>query len=221
MPIGYRIVISPQNHHDGEYIHHSGFSVDYGTSLSPCPNCRKNMFPAITLDFHDPLLRGLQIWNHPTLTLLFCPSCAFFMTPYYIDAQTGSVIAGGRLDGGKLVNPYMETIYESRTLHLASPQALESAEAFLTSLKDYRSRRMEEGVYHQIGGLPIFGRHISMVCCKCSSHMIFGGILDYDDLNIPLYESNHQPVSLIVGDKNSMNYYLCRSCSIIGMAWAK
>ena len=73
--------------------------------------------------------------------------------------------------------------------------------------------------HEQIGGKPIKGKDVELACVECGENMRFAGILDYDDLNVPLYEDEHRPVALIIGDSDCINFYTCLSCQVIGLKW--
>ncbi len=46
--------------------------------------------------------------------------------------------------------------------------------------------------------------------------MHYGGVIDYDHANVPLYEGKRSPVALVFGDLLYLNYFLCPSCRIVG-----
>jgi hypothetical protein len=51
-------------------------------------------------------------------------------------------------------------------------------------------------------------------CQRCGGRVEFFGVIDYDDLNVPLYVEE-APRSLSIGDMRSLNVYLCRQCPTI------
>lgn len=178
------------------------------------------MFPAINLSFKDPALKKLNLWVHNELHILICPFCSHYMEPYWIIHDDDSVtIKGGNKDDGEILQNIV-TPYEARKIKL---MPLTESDYPIDSERERGlvSRQVGEGVYHQIGGLPIKGSDISIHCCECNDEMKFMGILDYDDLNIPLYENNMEPVSLIIGDYDCLNFYSCNKCGVVGLSWAR
>jgi hypothetical protein len=51
--------------------------------------------------------------------------------------------------------------------------------------------------------------------------MQFGGIIDYDDRNVPLFETGRRPVALIIGDMDRLYWYVCGPCRVIGFDWVR
>lgn len=53
--------------------------------------------------------------------------------------------------------------------------------------------------------------------------MRFAGIVDYDDLNAPLYEKydngDQEPVALVIGDMDSLHYFTCPEGAVVGLKW--
>ncbi|MFZ6758762.1 hypothetical protein ACO0K9_16275 [Undibacterium sp. Ji50W] len=218
---GYRLQISADtlNGEGGACLHYSGAGNIKGAPDVACPNCANPLFPALNLCTVDPRVRKLIAWPGFYIHVLFCPFCAFYMEPYWIRQQSGNLeIVGGELDGGEILQN-INVPYEARKLTL---RELASNE-YPTKAGDAKmliSRKINPGVYHQLGGAPILATEDGLLCCDCDSEMGFLGILDYDDLNVPLFEENHKPVALIVGDYGQMNIFACVKCSIIGMKWA-
>jgi hypothetical protein len=87
--------------------------------------------------------------------------------------------------------------------------------------ENFLRRTAEEGVYHQVGGEPLRGIGNQMHCCDCGVLMRFAGILDSDDLNVPLYENGGVPFALSISDNVCLNIYSCGNCSIIGLCVAR
>jgi hypothetical protein len=50
--------------------------------------------------------------------------------------------------------------------------------------------------------------------------MSFFGIVDYDDLNVPLSENGGTPVALIIGDRDYMTLLSCPECAIMRVDWS-
>ena len=60
---GYRIVITPEDMMPGSARHFSGaHSLQQGSVICRCPCCGNHMFPALNIDYSDPLLAPLSIW---------------------------------------------------------------------------------------------------------------------------------------------------------------
>lgn len=216
---GYRIHIAEDDTGDLDCPHYSGVGDISDAVELPCPNCSTRLFPAISLSFSDPRLGEIIPWREAHLHVLFCPACAFYMRPYWIRHRAGLEVVGGYRDGGEILQR-IELPYKAREIALLPLRADDYAS---DADKEARllERRHPPGVYHQIGGEPIRGQTDNVECCDCGKQMSFAGILDYDDLNIPLYEEGHSPVSLIIGDSDSMNIYSCVDCSVLGLKWAK
>lgn len=217
---GVRLEISPLNFYGNESLHYSGVGSIHNAPELKCPNCSNRLFPAINLTFSDPLLRTIVDWKLNTLHILICPFCAFYMEPYWIKHEADSVeIFGGFRDGG-LVLQNINLPYECREISY-TPLEIEDYPENPSFKAALLKRERKPGVYHQLGGLALKDADCVVTCCSCASAMAFCGILDYDDLNVPLYEDVKSPVALIIGDYDSMNVYACVECSVIALKWAK
>ena len=216
---GFRIVFAEDDYLEMDCARYTGIGNVTDAIECMCPNCGKDMFPAINLKFPDPMLSSIVEWKAPFLRILFCPSCALYMAPYWIKHVGEKVeIIGGYRDGGEILQN-IETPYLCREISL-KPLDAGDYPVDEEKLEKLLARSRDPGVYHQIGGLPIKGHHDRLNCCNCEKEMKFLGILDYDDLNVPLYENDHIPVALIIGDYDSLNIFSCEMCSVIGMRWA-
>lgn len=215
----YRITIEADDAEPRNVQHFSGYnSSQPGSLLKQCPCCKNQMFPAINLDFSDPKLVRLGIWPQRYLNLLFCPFCGFYMKPYWIKYHQNDVqIIGGDLSSDEIFQS-IETPYCMRKITLREIGPSESP-SISNVLAEYRNRTREDGVYHQVGGEPISGQKAKLLCPDCGDPMPFAGILDYDDLNMPLYESGHRPVALIIGDSDCINWHTCSKCLVVGLQW--
>ncbi len=212
MPPGYRINILPAG--APATPHKSGARDGDGLSPLPCPNCDRPLFPALDLDFRDPRLAVLSLWNLPRLTVYFCPACFLYTEPFFIEyTPTGPRVHGGYRDGGQVIH-HICLPYEWRPIELTTLPATVDLPAIL-------SRQAGEGVYHQIGGAPSLSPSTLTACPLCTQEMKFAGILDNDDLNIPLYEDDHRPISLIIGDEDCMHLYTCTECHVLGLKWSR
>lgn len=206
---GFRLEIQGEDWNCDELpMHYCG-----GKSYCDCPSCNRAMFTAFNLELVNSELSNLNQWSWERLIVTFCPSCAFYMKPYWIK-QTSVSVVGGNLERPSTVINNVTDSYPVRKI-----QIREIAGNF--DRKEYLTRSVEPGVYHQIGGRPFKSDTVSIGCCECGGKMEFLGILDYDDLNVPLYEDGHNPVALIIGDYDCMNLYSCIGCAVVGLVWAR
>jgi hypothetical protein len=212
-PLGYRVNILPQGENDNG--HKSGGIIESAI----CPNCTRHLFAAFKFNNNDPRIRKLKIWNDQVFPILVCPACALYMEPYWviISGNNEIKIIGGERDGGEILQD-IETPYEERCVSLTEllPSEYPTHDDVVES---FVRRTLAPGVYHQLGGLPSVGGYVELDCCECGSLMKFAGIVDYDDQNIPLYENDHQPVALIIGDGDRLHIFTCIMCNVIGLKW--
>jgi hypothetical protein len=216
-PPGYRIeILSAEEESIEPPLHFSGGEMDGAVKEVLCPNCTKPLFPVFRLSLADPRVADLGLWNQSSLQLLSCPFCGLYMEPYWVCFHSTIEVIGGERDGGQLLNPYINLPYDQRRIRLVAlrPSDFPSTEE---TCHAHRTRAKPPGVYHQIGGVPF--RYSKMACCKCKQPMIFAGIIDDDDLNVPLYEGNRQPVALVIGDNDRLYFFTCVKCHIIGLQW--
>jgi hypothetical protein len=185
-----------------------------------CPNCHNPLFPIFQFDLTDEKIASLFHWQDRFLSILVCPFCFLYMEPYWVDLHDSTVnVVGGLRDGGKICNR-IAIPYESRRIKL---RKLEFDDYPLsdTTLELLDERQRAPGIYHQIGGLPPFQGFAELSCFKCKHAMEYGGVVDYDDENIPLFETDQTPVALIFGDMLYMNFFICPACSVVGYKLAK
>jgi len=209
-PAGFRILISGETlvrQGAGIFAHSCGGEVIVPEGKQPaCPNCGQLLFPVLKLDCLDPSVSALNLWRLPLLQVVVCPACALYMEPYWIDFRSGALeIKGGERDDGAPLQE-IEVPYEERLVRLL-PLGHDDGQAL--------------GVHHQLGGRPFKRSEQEMLCCECHQRMIFAGVVDNDDLNVPLYEPIRRPVSLIIGDGDCLNWYTCSTCQVIGVCWAR
>lgn len=217
---GFRVEFDVVDFLGEDCKHFTGIGAVKSAAKCECPNCGNVMFPAMSLGFPDEKLKSIINWSYSRLHVLFCPFCALYMEPYWIrHNKSGVTVVGGFRDGGEILQK-IELPYLCRKI-LLRPLDCEDYPFDGERLDNLLNRQREPGVYHQIGGVPIRGRGEILKCCDCSGEMRFVGVFDYDDLNVPLYENDHSPVALIIGDYDSMNIYSCDSCSVIGLKWSK
>jgi hypothetical protein len=172
-----------------------GGEGEFGTE---CPNCKMPLFSMFSLATDDEHLRVLRLWRLPRLELLVCPRCALFMKPYWVVYSAKSArVLGGERDGGETLSN-IEYPFQSRRR---------------VTISRIRSRKH---VMHQLGG-PDGSQHLH--CASCRKPMRFGGVIGYDDQNVPLYEEGHRPVALIIGDCDSLYWFTCLDCAAIGFRW--
>lgn len=216
---GYWLDIAADDSGVSPIVHFSGYHEGQpGAPFVLCPNCANQMLPALNLDFSDPRLVSLGVWPKRYLNVLFCPFCAFYMEPYFVDFSSGSLlVTGGCRRFPDVLNP-IELPYGFREISLR-PFAAEERPDNAAFAHAVRVRTWGSGVYHQVGGPNLHPSLPALGCPSCGSQMALVGILDYDDLNIPLYEEDHRPVALIIGDGDSMAFFCCLSCLVVGMRW--
>jgi hypothetical protein len=209
---GFRIVIRQT----GTSPHQCGGDVVGVRAAPKCPNCGQLIFPVFRIDNQDPSVAALELWDLPLLQVLVCPSCALYMEPYWVRFDDDAItIEGGERDGGDVLQK-IESPYEVRPIELESLDT-----GIITDSTRLRllSREIPPGIYHQLGGEPFRGSLQPLSCYRCSNVMIFAGIVDYDDANVPLYEPVRRPVALIIGDGDCLHFFTCRSCAVVGLRW--
>jgi hypothetical protein len=141
------------------------------------------------------------------------------MEPYWVRfTRDGVAIEGGCREDPNVLQ-LIETPYESRPIELRTlaPDECPRTENQSNALRP----QVPPGVYHQLGGLPTHESREPMDCIDCSRAMMFGGVVDYDDTNVPLYEPVRRPVALIIGDGDCLHFFACRRCDVIGIRWKK
>lgn len=197
---GYWIEIADVDFAGADAVHYSGCGAVTNAPNVPCPNCTRPLFPALNLCFDDPQLAALDLWTGYAHVLV-CPACAHYMKPYVIHHQPTLRVTGGELDGGDVIQG-IELPYKARLLQLRS----------MTS-----ARGQIPG--HQVGGEPPNRCPGAKACPSCQAPMSFFGILDYDDLNGPLYEDGGNPVALIIGDQDYLAITSCKNCRVLVLTW--
>jgi hypothetical protein len=220
--IAYRINIldlDDSNRLKSQTIHWSGCYLEGAIKEVICPNCLKPVFPVFKLNLQDDRIKSLGLWDDDFLQILVCASCPFYLQPpYWVCFSSDAIEIVGGLRDKNAISAYIEHPFESRAITLETIQGLdydltpEAQEMFL-------QRSFPQGVYHQIGGLPLFGYSEPLECFSCKKPMMFAGMVDYDDLNVPLYETGHVPVALIIGDSDRLYFFTCRQCSIVGFQY--
>lgn len=218
LPAGCRINILENSPSAGEgYQHMSGVLNGRNKELPVCPNCFRAMFPVFDLDASDPQIAALNIWGKERLSIYVCPSCALYMKPYWVVLKNSPNVVGGERDGGEIMQD-IQMPYGCRNVELRHLTA-EDYPVNRQLISSFHSREHGSGVYHQIGGIPYRGGYDELECCCCGSLMKFAGCVDYDDLNVPLYEGEGQPVALIIGDSDCLNWFTCTVCRVVGFNW--
>ena len=194
---GYELKIG-QRDTVGGLGNYSGGGAKFGTK---CANCSMPLFSMFSLDVTgDERLRSLRLWPFPRLEVLVCPRCALYMEPYWIVySETSAKVHGGERDGGLSLNNIEYPFRSQRRVTLSQC-------------------RLGQNAVHRIGG-PDDGHGLDCICC--GRPMRFGGVVGYDDENVPLYEDQHRPVALIIGDRDSLFWFVCGDCSAIGVSWVQ
>lgn len=204
----FRIHILPDDFHGTSAAAYSGSGSVASAPDVACPNCNLAMFPALNFESTE-LVNCQDYFGSDFASFLFCPSCAHHLSPYWIRLRKMEVVGGFTDDGEVLVNvcrPYKARLVELREINVGPT---------------YLDRNAGTGIYHQIGGVPIIGKNQMMHCCDCNGPMEFAGLLDSDNLNVPLYENSESPLSLMIADDGCLNVYCCASCAVLGMQVAR
>jgi hypothetical protein len=172
------------------------------------------MFP--TLNFARPI-PGItwrsELCVDGVLSLDVCPNCSHSLNNYYVTVEAGGRKAvGGFMDEGgtrwEIDMPFRCRQVDLQPIQVSFWDDPDAQEEYLT-------RQLLEGVYHQVGGQPVKPcRDPIDECQYCGGSVEFFAVIDYDDLNVPLYEGT-EPRSLLIGDMRSLNVYLCRQCPTI------
>jgi hypothetical protein len=178
LPIGFRISIlsfDVKTDGQGHFHHYSGTAEMSNGPVVSCPNCGRMMFDVFNMDMHDPRLARLNLWQEAVFRIPVCPSCEFYMKPYWVCFEKdGMIVKGGNQDGGELIQD-IDLPYKSRGIDLI-PLVTEDYPLRESDLTSFVTHRRPPGVYHQIGGVPYRNGYDCMTCYKCRSSMTFGGI---------------------------------------------
>jgi hypothetical protein len=175
------------------------------------------MFNVFDLDMADPAFSSLDLWNGRRLVVRVCPSCSLYFKRYWVVEMHGIRVVGGERDGGRILQD-VRPPYPRRVIELL-PLVADDYPTTPGRVHALQTRNHGDGIYHQIGGIPFRGGYPEMDCCVCGKPMRFCGIVDYDDLNVPLYEDDERrPVALIIGDYACLNVFTCRDCATVGAA---
>jgi len=182
--------------------------------LCSCPSCKLPMFPV--LNVARPI-QGIawrsELCVDGVLSLDVCPNCSHSLNNYYVTIAAGGRTAGvGFMDDG---GPrwVIDMPFRCRQVDLQPIPASFWNDA--DEQEEYLTRQLLKGVYHQVGGQAVKPcRDPIDQCQRCGGSVEFFGVIDYDDLNVPLYEEEN-PRSLLIGDMRSLNVYLCRQCPTI------
>jgi hypothetical protein len=199
---GYRIRIGPDDYGGESAEHFCGCGSVCDAVRVACPNCGRWLFPIFSLSFGDDRLAHLGIWSRPRATVVVCPACSLYMEPYFIHHSPRLHVSGGERDGGEVLQD-IDYPYACRLLTLhALPDT-------------------DPGVpRHQVGGPQPSATPARADCPGCSRPMSFFGIVDYDDLNVPLSENGGTPVALIIGDRDYLTLQSCLECAIMRVDWS-
>lgn len=217
--LGFRVLIEGADFEGSECANFSGVGNIRCAPAPVCPNCGLAMFPALNFSVEGSVL-ALGLFNAPYVSVFFCPSCAHHLKPYWI-RKAGGVweVAGGYCDGGDIFVE-IDRPFKAREIVLRPLSENDYPNSDLRH-RALIGRTLSPGVYHQIGGVPHRGVDLAMNCCDCGAEMIFAGILDSDDLNVPLYENGGVPVALMIADGCCLNIYSCTNCDVYGLSLAR
>jgi hypothetical protein len=182
--------------------------------LCRCPNCAEPMFPAFTIRRDIPGMPDADIYDENGFaTLDVCASCSHSLKNYYTKVDGAKRTAHlGYVDGLGPSN-YIDTPYGSRAvafIDVAHDQWQDAAFA-----EKYMDRCLLNGVLHQLGGEKMRDERVPLAeCMCCGGNLTYFGTVDYDDLNMPIYEGG-EPLALVIGDMRSLNVFLCDACSAL------
>jgi hypothetical protein len=182
--------------------------------LCRCPNCAEDMFPAFTIRRDIPDMPDADIYDdNGYATLDVCASCSHSLTNYYTQLKNGTRTAYlGYLDhcGPSML---IDQGIASRAVALIKVEQEQWEDPDF--VEDYLDRRLLEGVLHQLGGKKMKNERKPLTqCLCCGGHLRYFGTVDYDDLNMPIYEGG-EPRALVIGDMQSLNVFLCDACSAL------
>lgn len=182
--------------------------------LCQCPNCEQPMFPVFTIKRAIAGLPQDEIYDeHGFITIDVCPSCSHSLQNYYVKNDGALRVAYfGFIDKLGPSN-YIDQPFESRSVKLTPvPLHFWGDDDFLTK---YFDRKLLAGVLHQLGGKKMKKERVPLEkCLCCGDKLTFFATVDYDDLNIPIYE-NQEARALIIGDMQSLNVFSCESCNAL------
>jgi hypothetical protein len=200
---------------ENQTSHQSGGFLEGEIRKTHCPNCDHPLFPVFKLSLRDDKIQDLGIWDDEYLQILVCAACPLYLEPYWVRFANRVIEVTGGLRDKDSLQAFIEYPFESRSIVLEKTE--QCVQAITPETQHlYLRRLIPPGVYHQIGGLPIFGHSEPLECSHCKKPMKFAGIVDYDDLNVPLFEIGHVPVALIIGDSARLYFYTCRQCFVVG-----
>ncbi len=210
-PSGFRIHIGlPQN--GAEAGNHWSGKIEAGYEVE-CPNCRTPLFPVFNLDWTDPQLSALGLWERERLVVQVCPSCCLYLEPFWLvySAHAVEIIGGWREDDGFWPFFDLELPFESVPIRLHKLRATGNENGSIEFPRQIR---------HQIGGeMPDIVHPEDLTCPKCAVKMTFAGIVDSDYETVQLFEKEHVPRSLEFADLDRLYFYTCRECAVIGFEW--
>ncbi|QJD99467.1 hypothetical protein HH212_05065 [Massilia forsythiae] len=208
--VGYFLEIQPEKaaYDDKVYV---GSLNEEKPGLCKCPNCGEKMFPVFSIHKSINGMPDLNFYDElGYVTMDVCPFCSHSLKNYFVRIDNGNrVAAGGYIDGNGPSN-FIDTPFESRAVTLVA--VAESVWNEKEFLEKYAKREILGGVRHQLKGKKIKNEVQPLKNCMCCGGKLeYFATIDYDDLNIPLYEKK-EPRALIIGDMKSLNVMACMEC---------
>lgn len=201
-----------ENEVSGEPASFSGSLSLENPALCSCPNCNEPMFPVFTLNKEAGIFpENPNFYRAERITLDVCASCSHSLKNYYIKFEDGVRTAHlGYIDGRGVSNK-IDKPFQSRKVSLL--EVAESEWRNQNFVEMIRNKAILDGVLHQLGGVKLLEEVDPISSCLCcGGELSFFAKIDYDDLNVPLYEDG-EPSALIIGDMGSLNVYFCDLCS--------
>ena len=179
-----------------------------------CPNCNTPMFPIFSFaKTHFPMDIPECFFIDDLFTLDVCAACTHSLKNYKIDYSSGNKIVSGGYISDHKVSDQLDLPYKCRAVEINPIPDYFFADKQV--LGDYLTRKLKSGVYHQLGGVQLKEDKRPVEFCKDSDcELEFLACIDYDDLNVPLYEGG-EPFCLVIGDMQSLNVRMCRKCCIL------
>lgn len=213
MKQGYFLEIEPHKAAEDALLYSGCIQSNESPGCS-CPNCGTEMFHVFSIHRSVGGLPNADIYDEKGFLVLdVCPACSHSLRNYFIKVEGPQRIAGGGYIDGKGASNFIDKPYRNRAVTLIPiPENSWDSDDFID---DYRNRKLLNGVLHQLGGKKIKSeRNPLSSCICCGGSLDYLATIDYDDLNVPLYEKSN-PCALVIGDMQSLNVFVCSDCNAL------